>query len=64
MKSLDGVLHLNYNPPSAATGDWFQDPLWTPKSEDAPVLKSSLHIHGSASTDSANHGWCFTVYTC
>lgn len=28
------------------------------------MLKSSLHIHGSASTDSANHGWCFTVYTC
>ena len=62
-KVQTGLYLLNYNLPSAATGDWFQDPLWTPKSEDAQVLMSGIHIHSSASTDSANHGWCSTVYT-
>ena len=34
-------------------GDWFQDPPWTPRSEDAQVP----YIWGSASKGSTNHRW-------
>ena len=32
--------------PSVSVGDWFQDPLQTPKSVDAQVPQSALRIHG------------------
>ena len=37
----------HYSGPSVSAGDWFQDPLQTPKSEDAQVpyinIQSALH---------------------
>ena len=60
-KTTEVKYHFHYSWSAVSPEeDWFQHPLQIPKLVDTQALEIALHVHSSASLDSASHGLCST----